>query len=78
MPVEGQRSVAICRQCQSALAVRILADGSIRPIGTGTQCSCGGESFEVVGDLESTTDADETVIADRPRDGDDEREYPKP
>lgn len=76
MPVEGRRSIAICRQCQSALAVRILADGSIRPIGTGTQCSCGGESFEVVGDRESNTgDGDE--ITDSSRDGD-ERKYPKP
>ena len=68
MPVEGQRSVAVCRQCSSALAVRVLADGSIRPIGTGDTCSCGGDSFEVVGDLETTDDD----IADE------DREYPKP
>ncbi|ELY57521.1 hypothetical protein [Natronolimnohabitans innermongolicus] len=50
MPVQGDRSLAICRECQSALAVRILADGSIRPIGTGTTCSCGGDAFDVVGE----------------------------
>lgn len=73
MPAEGRRSIGICRRCQSALAVRILADGSIRPIGTGTQCSCGGESFAVVGDRERTPEDDETVT-----DGDDERKYQTP
>lgn len=77
MPVEGERSVAICRQCQSALAVRVLTDGSIRPIGTGTQCSCGGESFTVVGDPETSTGADSESVADDADDGD-ECEYPKP
>jgi len=71
MPVEGRRSVAICRQCSSALAVRILANGSIRPIGTGNACSCGGESFEVMGDLETTD-------GERGEPDGDEREYPKP
>lgn len=72
MPIEGERAVAICRQCGSALAVRIPADGSIRPIGTGSTCSCGGASFELVGDDETNTGGDEIA------DGDDEREYPKP
>ncbi|QSW99205.1 hypothetical protein [Haloterrigena alkaliphila] len=74
MPVKGERSVAICRQCQSALAVRILSDGSIRPIGTGTTCSCGGESFTVLGDSES--DAGGSEIADRGPDSDDKRRHP--
>ena len=50
MPVKGDRTVAICQDCGSALAVRVLPDGSIRPIGTGTTCSCGGETFEVADD----------------------------
>lgn len=59
MPVQGERSVAICRQCESALAVRILADGSIRPIGTGTTCSCGGDAFDVIDAQGSNDDVDE-------------------
>ena len=64
MPTEGQRSIVVCRQCGSALAARVLADGSIRPIGAGTQCSCGGESFEEIGELEP---------GDGPASGGDER-----
>ncbi|SEH14898.1 hypothetical protein SAMN04487967_1822 [Natronorubrum sediminis] len=60
MPVKGRRSIAICRRCNGAIAVRIVSDGSIRPIGTGTHCSCGGDSFDVIGSPESVpTDSTE-------------------
>ncbi|QRV14712.1 hypothetical protein [Haloterrigena salifodinae] len=77
MPVRGDRSVAICQQCGTALAVRIQADGSIRPIGTGTACSCGGESFDVIGDRPSET-ADSDAAAEETAESDDESAYPRP
>ena len=76
MPAKGERSVAICRQCGSALAVRILPDGSIRPIGTGTTCSCGGESFDVIGDRPSESGDGDVIADDAARS--DGSAYPRP
>ncbi|AFZ71439.1 hypothetical protein [Natronobacterium gregoryi] len=48
MGEQPQRAAAICTECGNALAVQVWSDGSIRPIGTGVECSCGCETFEVL------------------------------
>lgn len=57
---ERKRAVAQCRSCNSAYAVNIWTDGTIRPIGR-TSCDCGSTEFEIIGDDSDTPFQDDTV-----------------
>ncbi|SDR44962.1 hypothetical protein [Natronobacterium texcoconense] len=48
MSENRRRAAAICMECGNALAVQVCPDGSVRPIGTGTNCSCGSDAFQVL------------------------------
>lgn len=50
MVTEGRRAAAICTQCENVLAVRILRDETVQPIGTESRCACGNETYRVLGD----------------------------
>jgi hypothetical protein len=39
--------LAICEECGSAYAAKLIKDGRIRPIGRDT-CSCGGTRFRTL------------------------------
>ena len=56
MVPEARRAAAICTQCKNVLAVRILADRTVQPIGIDGQCSCGNEQYRVLGDDPTATD----------------------
>ncbi|MDS0474721.1 hypothetical protein [Natrinema sp. 1APR25-10V2] len=50
MPTEPRRTAAICTQCDSVIAARILRDETVQPIGVDGSCDCGNETYQVLGD----------------------------
>lgn len=50
MAEKKQRAAAICDNCGSVHAVRLRADGEIRPLGTGngTDCTCEDSDLRIM------------------------------
>ncbi|QFU84346.1 hypothetical protein GCU68_17425 (plasmid) [Natronorubrum aibiense] len=46
---ERKRTIAKCCSCNSAYAVNVWTDGTIRPIGR-RNCDCGSTVFQIIGD----------------------------
>ena len=43
-----ERGLGVCQGCGEVSTVRILADGSILPYGTGNECPCGCCEFQLL------------------------------
>ncbi|SEP81392.1 hypothetical protein [Natrinema salaciae] len=56
MTPDIRRAAAICTHCENVLAVRILRDETVQPIGIDGRCACGNESYRVLGDGTTATD----------------------
>ncbi|MGQ3413503.1 hypothetical protein ACT4ML_14710 [Natrinema sp. LN54] len=49
MDIEARRAAAVCTQCHNVIAVRILRDETVQPIGIDGRCACGNETYRVLG-----------------------------
>ncbi|ELY55078.1 hypothetical protein [Natronococcus jeotgali] len=60
---EVERAAAICEGCGDAIAVRVEADGQLRPIGSGTGecCACDEPDLRVMDDAAEILDDPGTV-----------------
>lgn len=56
MATEARRAAAVCTQCHNVIAVRILRDESVQPIGIEGRCACGNETYRVLGTDPLTAD----------------------
>lgn len=55
----ARRAAAICTQCDNVIAVQILADDTVQPIGIDGECSCGNETYQILSDEPTSTDEHE-------------------
>lgn len=45
---EKVKTIARCDECEQIYSVRVHEDGTVRPIGSGGSCQCGGTEFTVL------------------------------
>ncbi|QCS42248.1 hypothetical protein [Natrinema versiforme] len=58
MDTEARRAAAVCTECDNVIAVRILRDETVQPIGIDGQCACGNETYRVLGTGTEAVDED--------------------